>query len=347
MIANSPGAVFTGEDVEELALTYQPPPDMSAVTLPPCAMSKADLRMMYHWSTFTWNSIGVGQPGMEEVLQFTLPVLAFDHEFLMNGLLGIASLHLQKLLPDPTEAKRQTSMYRAKAFRGFREALTQMNLKEDNQSYEAALLMSLLLVILCSQDHADDEEDLTVVKWLVLYRGLGTIIMLRSYGEVALTKVGPVFGREINPLSITPVIPQILMAMLASFTPDEPDFPFFKQYCTSLDSLAILFASAQQDGLTPSLFTRIASFPSYFKGEFATLALEKYPRAMIILTWYLAFLKLLKGLWWIDGIPDQDIKIISQMLEPRWGPYLEVPLRVMGTESQEEIINLLLGYHTE
>lgn len=104
---------------------------------------------MHHWSTSTFNEIA-WEGTAKSVLQERIPQLAFDNEFLLNGLLGIASLHLQQIVPDPENYRKQTEIYRAKTLSGFRRALSLV--KPRTREYEAVLAMSLLLVILYSRD---------------------------------------------------------------------------------------------------------------------------------------------------------------------------------------------------
>jgi hypothetical protein len=306
----------------------------------PWAMSAVDLRLIHHWSTFTWNSLGVGRPAFDKTMQVDLPVLAFDHRYLLSGVLGLASMHMQTLLPDPTVVRNQTAVYRARAFKEFREALTKMDL-QDVDAFGSALLMSISLVVLCSKD-STDEDGLTVVNWVLLYRGLASVIMMRSYEEVDNTKAAPVLIRQLNDIRIPLVVPSVLVDMVASIDSTDPDFEGLEHYCNALDCTATILASVLQDGLGPALYTRLVSWPSHLGPVFATFAKEKRPRAMVVLAWYLSVLKLLDHVWWVKGTPDRDIKIISKMLGPRWAPYLETPLRVTEATDQLEIVSILL-----
>jgi hypothetical protein len=276
---------------------------------------------------------------MDSIFESVLPYLAFENDFLMNGILGIASLHMQRMLPDPTLARQQTSLYRAKSFSGFRDALTRLD--PQGNSYEAALLMSVMIVILTSKDYSDDGE-LTIIRWLGLYQGLGTIMNLRTYPNVMETSVAPVFQRELTILQTIPVIPTVLMDMVASIDVCDPEFGALESYCATLDAMAKLFASLREDGLTVPLFVRLVSWASWLNEEFVGYAKERRPRALVILAWYLAFLKLLKGCWWIEGMSDPEIEAISKSLGPEWQVYLDVPLKVRETDDSVEIATLLL-----
>jgi hypothetical protein len=122
----------------------------------------------------------------------------------------------------------------------------------------------------------------------------------------------------------------------------DKDFLMLEYYCKVLDALGILYASLQQDGLGPELYIRVVSWCSYVGQEFTNCATERRPRAIIIMAHYLVFIKIVKGLWWLERIPDRDIGKIGKMLGPRWAPYLEVPLKASIMTDKDEIAALLL-----
>lgn len=313
--------------------------------LPPVTMSSGnlsatELRLMYHWSTFTYNTVGIGEH-MNNVLRFVLPELAFENEFLLNGLLGIASLHRQRLLPDAGNSQKETDFYRYKALSSFRKAVAAVG--ADSPNYEAALVMSVLLVVLCSQDYSPEDGELTIVRWVVLYRGLYHIIMLRTYPGISNTSVFPVFTRELTELTTVPVVPTVLMDMLATVNPLDPDYVDIPYYCKSLDALGMLYASLRQDGVGANLSIRVVTWPSYGSEEFAKCSRENRPRALVILAYYLVFVKLVKGIWWTEGISDREIKAINNIVGPKFAPHMKVPLQAAELIDLDEIARLMLG----
>jgi hypothetical protein len=318
-----------------LAIINLTPP----VTMSSGNLSTNDLRLMYHWSTFTYNKVGVGEQ-MHNVLRFVLPELAFQNEFLLNGILGIASLHRQKLLPDPGHSQKETDLYRFKALKAFRQAVAAVG--PDSPNYEAALVMSVLLVVLCSQNYNEEDDELIVVRWVVLYRGLYHIIMLKSYPGMLGTSVAPVFKRQNTELTTDPVVPTVLLNMLAAVHPLDPDYEELPWYCKILDALGMLYASLREDGFGTNLSIRIITWLSYGSDSFAKCAKENRPRALVILSYYLVFMKLVKGLWWIEGIPDREIKAISNIVGPKYASCMKVPLQTTAMTDVEEIANLML-----
>jgi hypothetical protein len=276
---------------------------------------------------------------MDDVFHWTLPDLAFDNEFLMNGILGISSLHMQLMLPDPTEARKQTDLYRAKAFRTFRAAIPTIDAQSEN--YQAALMMALMLVILCSQEYGEEGE-LTIINWLVLFRGLSALLTIGPHKNVMETKVAAVFQRELTVLQTPPAVPTKLIDMVASIDITETDFEGLEFYCKAIDTLGNLFASLRDDRLSGPLFVRIVSWPTYLSPEFVQFAKERRPRALVIVAYHLSFLKLIRGVWWVEGIADPEIDLIAQMVGPGLIQYMNIPLQVRNIPDPKDIMALLL-----
>jgi len=302
-------------------------------------LSFNDLKLMHLWSTSTWNTINVGSHS-DHVLLLHAPQLGFENPFLLNCLLGIASLHMEHLNPGSTEIRQQTSLYRVRALNSFRESVGSLN--PDSEGWEASLIMAILLIVLCSKDYNTSDEDLTVINWLVLYRGLASIIQMKSWPQVQASKVSPLFRRELTPLQSVPVIPANLLKMAEEICPLDPDFEYLKDYCEALDALGILYAGLRQDGPNSLTLVRVVAWPSFTSMEFAKCAREKRPRTLIILAHYLVFLKLITDLWWLDGSSNFQIGMIRNMVGPEWLPYLDVPLQSTLLASPQEITALLL-----
>lgn len=303
--------------------------------------SGVDMKLIHHWSTSTCRSIFiVRSPESDFILQQQMPDLAFRTEFLMHGLLGVASLHIQQMTPDPKQFQKQTYIYRARAIRTFRQALDHVGPDADN--YDAILLMSLLLVVLCSQDYVTGDDDSTVLHWLSLYRGLHTILHMKYDSRVDGRQISPLLCRKIIELTTPPTIPTVLISMVRLIDHTDPDYEGLESYCQILDALGELYASLAQNGLGDDLYIRAITFCSHPSDEFVMFAKQKRPRALVILMYYLSFLKLVSGIWWVRGISDRDMSIIARTIDPKWFAFMEIPLRIRKTTDAKEITALLL-----
>jgi hypothetical protein len=302
-------------------------------------LSSIDLRMMHHWSTSTWSSVAIG-PDSSNVLLTRVPQLAFGNDYLLNGILGLSSLHIEHMSLDRRYNQRQTAKYRAKALVGFREAIAKADTHQIE--WEAGLIMAILLLPLCSKDNIDGNSDLTIVNWVVLYRGLSAIIMMKSHAAIQDTSMKPIFRREWKELRFAPVIPRNLIALLEGITSMDSDFEYLESYCKVLDALGMLYGSLAQDGVAPELWVRVISWPSHVGKEFPNCAVELRPRALILLAHFLCFVKLVKGLWWVDDMADTEIKAIMRLIGDGWLPYMVVPVKITREIDKEAIARILL-----
>ncbi|TVY83223.1 Sterol uptake control protein [Lachnellula suecica] len=329
------------EDIEvaPLSLSFLSSPPSAIAPPVPCALTSFDLRMMHHWSTVTWSQITTNQKA-DTVLLLHAPQLGFEHDFLLNCILGISSLHMESLNPGSSQIRQQANIYRARALQKFRENLPRVDPNSDG--FDASLLMAILLIVLCSKGYNSSEEDITVVNWLVLYRGLASVVNMRDWDAVEKTVVYPLFVRQLTPLRTIPVIPTTLLRLVKGIHPLDPDFEHLPSYCGILDAVGILYAGLRQDGTTNALFVRIISCLSFATEQFTNCAREKRPRALIILAHYLVFLKLIPNLWWLEWSTDGQIKTIMKIIGPSWSSYMNVPLQAVHMTNPDEVAALLL-----
>ena len=299
-------------------------------------LSVNDLRLVHHYSTSTWQTIGVHHAS-DPVLQISVPQLAFQHGFLLDAMLGMTLLHIQYLSPNSESAGKEIAVYRSRAISRFREALEGLN--RESKNYEALLLMALLVILLTANDSVDG--DLAVIRWLKLYQGIRYIMEIRQ-GDLSGTQVEPIFIRDRNNILGPPLIPSELLNMLACLTFDDPDYQHLHTYSHILDALGLLYASLHQDGPTEPTLLRIVTWCSFASAEFCILVKERRPRAFVICAYYMTFVKLIEGLWWAKGAANRDILAISQVLGQSWLPMLDIPLQAIQMNNIGDITNLLL-----
>lgn len=301
----------------------------------------SDMRAMHFWSLFTSQAIAPGTYAID-LLQMTVPQIAFEHEYLLDCLLGISSLHLSTLSPNPTASDRQQiDRYRSRAFSKFRAALPTVDVNKPG-SWESALLTSILLTMLCARDFPVEEGDLISLHWINLYRGLSAVIGIGKFGSVLARVVAPLFKRSLTDLKISPIVPYALYQMLDNIPSSDPDFSSIAEYRKTLDCLGVLYASLTQDGITAPFQTRVVSWCSLNGAEFARLAREKRPRALILMAHYMVFVKCSKDIWWMVGVPDGDIQRIFKMVPVKFFPLLEIPRRALEIEDPLELRALML-----
>lgn len=297
---------------------------------------------MHHYSTYAVNGIACGsQPSF--ILRNVLPAMAFEYDFLRDGMFGIAALHHRMLLPDNQDTEQQVTLYRARAINKFRShvplAITSGGKLAQND-YDALVLMSLLITLLFGLDKSSPQDIVTLRKF-ELYKGLDVLFKC-SPGYLCLgQRIAPLFNREPNYIRSPPTVPAILLQMMSTINSSDEDAVHLSTYCTVLDDLGILYACLRQEGRSTNLGIRIQSWPSRPPPTFTNLLTRRCPRALVIVTYYLSFCKL-PNIWWLKSQADMDITIICETLGPHWAEYLEVPRTVAGLEDLDEIERLLL-----
>ncbi|KEF54244.1 uncharacterized protein A1O9_09410 [Exophiala aquamarina CBS 119918] len=105
-----------------------------------------ELQLMHRWSTLTHKSCSTPGAGDEEVWEQLVPTLSVRYDFLLNGLLALAAFDCARSAPQSTYEQYVNSAveYHALALGTFRSHLPLIN----PESYEAALCLSLMLMIL-------------------------------------------------------------------------------------------------------------------------------------------------------------------------------------------------------
>ncbi|CAI6340989.1 unnamed protein product [Periconia digitata] len=79
----------------------------------------------------------------------------------------------------------------------------------------------------------------------------------------------------------------------------------------SIHALSPIFLSLYYYHLHPDFFTRIIVFPTFLPPPFFQLVAQKEPRALIIVGWWFALIRLSPNTWWIDKFVPRTLQAIS------------------------------------
>lgn len=80
----------------------------------------------------------------------------------------------------------------------------------------------------------------------------------------------------------------------------------------------------------------IHTFPTAVSAQFVELLKQHDPRAMIVLGYYFAVLKMADDVWYLRGRAEWEIKGITDKLPEAWKPYMAWPLKVLNNDTLEE-----------
>ncbi|KAM5382803.1 hypothetical protein ACJZ2D_002194 [Fusarium nematophilum] len=305
----------------------------------PGHINDVDMKLLWFYTTTTSSSFSIDEGRynpVSDILKTRMVQVAFETPFLMDSLFALASLHMQSLQQecDPSRAL----FYRARSFEGYRRAVEEAR----PETYPALIANSLLLTALSSQNFRDDDtRELYIIDWMIVWRGIGLMIDLMGVERLFDSGLYALFSRPAIDLDkASSAIPSNLLFMVSSIKPDEQDYIDVETYYETLKYLGSLYFNLRE-GFSPVMILRIIVWFTFIPRHFIQLARERRPRALIILAYYSAFLKLTEEVWWVRGIGNRCLRDICEYLGTEWQHLLVVPQMARLVHTDLEIARVL------
>lgn len=311
----------------------------------PSGRDDIDMRLLWFYTTHTWTSYSTGSlrfRDVEEVLRVHVVQHAFANPFLMDCLLGLSAMHLNRCgIPSMGVPRTRELLYRAKAFETYRKAVE----AADPATFPALLACSVLLCGLSTDGfRGESARPLYLLDWMVLWRGIGAIVSITGLPRLFQSGVAALIYRpEVDLDASVRHVPSHLLSMVASIEQGDPDLPFAEAYSLALKHLGSLYLELRH-GPSELLMLRIVIFFTYLSAEFVDAARRRRPRALVILAHYLVFTKLSAvRCWWMQDVADHEIPSICGLLGPGWAHMLRVPVTALPLTDMLDIARLLLN----
>lgn len=272
----------------------------------------------------------------EGILRGPVVQQAFDAPFLMDMIFALSINHMEVL----GRVDRTTAyLYRAKATSSFREAVH----NKQKHTYAALALGSLLMVPVSSsqfRDHTSD--DLHIIQWLQLMKGVKHIMTLVTRATVMNNGIGMLFERPQLDLDTgVGYVPSDLAAVFAGIQPGDPDYQDQATYRETLACMGTLYHHIST-GYSSLMMLRIMTWFTFVPDRFTELVQSKRPRALIIIAFYGMFLKLSPNVWWMDGVGDRTVADVVRRLVP--GPFdkvMGIPASTIGVHGRSDILHII------
>ncbi|SPO05640.1 uncharacterized protein DNG_08327 [Cephalotrichum gorgonifer] len=313
----------------------------------PQDMSLFDMKLMWWYSTASYTTFYTdwGQSTRTRaILREDIPQRAFETPFLMDIVLCMSACHMQSHTPQQI-SPTSVAAYRARAFASYRRAIEERR----PSTYAGMLAGSLLLIAIASQTFREAESaagDLYIIDWMMVWRGIGTVVGLISYADARDTGMLPLFLRPAVDVNAgADYIPQDLQAMVSSLAAagdDDEDAPYVECYQMTLRYIGGLYRELHR-GPGPILHLQTVTWFTFLPSEFVAAVRLRRSRALVLLANYLPFIKLLEETWWLKGIADREIAGLLRHLGPDWDHVMGMPRAVMMAEGRKETARILLG----
>ncbi|CAI4215858.1 unnamed protein product [Parascedosporium putredinis] len=303
-----------------------------------CSDQLLKLRLMHNYDSAMVDSlVGALQfnTSVSQVLRKEVPELAFKHPFLMDTLLSTSIIHLEctgfNMGPRVLE-------YRYNAIRNLRRELT----KGQEQSLPALIAASTLLsATSLAADRVTNYQGLWITNWLAMPLGSRALLDKRRGQAHGRAQYGmPPTVHAMGHIDHGPVpvlIPESLAEALRICDENDPDVPFRVALDTAAEGIGKLFGMLLAPHLVPWIQLRVRAWPfTYGSAKFVEMVRLGRPRALVLVTYYLAFLKLLPAVWLYDGVVERDMRKIGEVLGEEWAGSIEIARASVMAENPEE-----------
>lgn len=310
----------------------------------PSGHDMVDMRLLWFYTAATYSCFSTGQMkerSVDDILKVNIPQLAFGHRFLMDCVLGLAAMHANFLgLRHMGVSRSRELLYRARAFEAYRKAVG----AADPATFPALVACSLLLCGLATHVfRGEDARQLAILDWIVLWRGINSILDGTPPHRLRRIGIGPLVYRPSVDLDASARhVPSLLLHMVASTGPEDPEFALVEPYYLALKYLGSLYRELA-NGFSQVLLLRVSTYFTFVPKEFVDAARARRPRALVIIAHYLVFTKIrVQTCWWMDGISELEIPSICAYLGPEWADLLRVPQAALELSDATDLARLLL-----
>lgn len=306
------------------------------------ATSVADMRMLWFFTANTSQACipsHLDETGFGAVVQGAVIKEALEYPFLMKTLFALAGTHMLHLGQEGID-RRTMLRLRAEALQGYREAVG----RATPEMVQALLSNAILLPAVPTDVFREaDQQDLYILDWLTLSHGAKYIIGM--FRRLATKFPNGVSGLLIRPpLDVRDMLflPFCLEQMIGSITADEQDdFASLDIYGEALGWIGALYRSVHEESEGTTVL-RVVSWPTLLTDDFLSIARQRRPRALVLLGHFGAFLKLIQGVWWLEGVGDRTIGDIAACVGASWAVEMHIPLRVAVAEDKAAMRRILM-----
>jgi hypothetical protein len=304
-----------------------------------------ELELLHHFTTETCYTLS-DRPESHDLWRVNAPQVAFQHDFLMRGILAISALHLSRLKPLRHDHYRQIAIKQQdSALSSFRSIMSNMsNMSNmDETNCDAFFALSSLIVVygfespktsdslgMFSYNGLDSDE------WLPLIRGVNSILM----SVWPWIKNGRLKGllhdhQQEPPQKQLPDILNDQLSHLEDLCENASDGPeAVEVYRTAL---ALLRASFVRMNNRPPYECEVSIaflWPVMVPQEFMTKLNDRRPEALIILAHYCVILHHLDDYWWMRGWATHIVENIERELDNDWLFWIHWPRNVITVEQK-------------
>lgn len=293
---------------------------------------------MHHWITATADTMSSAQlSSVREMWSVSVPQLAFEYEPLLHTLLALGAAHRTTLLPGEAPSLRPVYHgYIDSALKGHRPVTAKLDGNTSESVCLNAILISLYTLFLRSEGTPQPYEP--PILWLSMARGIRTVIktvyhqLMASNSRLCplLVAQPTIWHRDPTNSDESPAKPfHYLLEYRQEEMTDSVDNAYYGTI-TYLERLYFAVQDRQPEYVIRKIFN---GFPPVVPKLFLDYVGEKRPRALAILAHLFALGKSVENIWWLRGIPEQEVRGIDSIMPADWKWALAWPLSLVSKDN--------------
>ncbi|MCJ1226576.1 hypothetical protein MMC12_003229 [Toensbergia leucococca] len=302
-----------------------------------------ELRLFYHYATSTCGLLPVVHDlRVKEMWAVDVPQMAFEFEYLLNAVFGIAALHLLTLNPTDSSMKYAAHAYLDKAVQAYRDAVLCLDEMTAKPLFVTTVLIQLQARLLfCTFPYQQEEAYKLPLHYLSMVQGARAVYFAASTwfqgtNVMAYVNAEPVIGdqdwiayrqsTEGNQTRFTPLLDGLEVGNTTSQIRE-----IYGETLSYIDSIhsAILLKEPHH-----YIHRRLVVVAAKFSHVFLDMLRHKDPRAMAILAHYFALMKFVDSVWWLKGIAEVEVHGINSLMPSEWHWAMKWPLQIVEKVSR-------------
>lgn len=295
---------------------------------------------MHHWITATADTMSSAQlTPVRDMWSVSVPEMAFEYEPLLHTLLALGAAHRATLLPGEAPSLRPVYHgYIGSALKAHRPVTAQLDGNISESVCLNAVLISLYTLFLRSEGTPKPYEPPTL--WLSMARGIRTVMkavyhqLMASNSRLCplLVAQPTLWERESADSNESSAQP---FRYLLQYRKEEMTDTVQNAYCGAVAYLERLYSAVQSR--QPEFVIRkiFNGFPPVVPKLFLDFVVEKRPRALAILAHLFALARSVDNIWWLRGIPEQEVRGIDSIVPADWKWALVWPLTMISNSANE------------
>lgn len=362
---SSPATVASGSSSHQdlVAAAAAGGPGHVPETFGPSPLAVADLRLLHHFTLHA--SQEIGQPVYDRIgWQDDVVNLAFDHHFLLRGILAVSALHLATARRDdyPADLLLQSAVHMDAALGEFRVLL--QNIPDSEQTYNAIFLLACLLAIhgfgsLKTQPSSDPID--AFIHCAGLIQGVKLVQIPHNWANLKRDDISALvsISRRQRQVFIyeKPEICLLRERISAMSLPSPPISPRTAAigpvtengspalaestaglnidteadrivYLHTIDELNETFSEIESCGPhKPFAIGLMCAWPASLSNSFMTLLSRRRPLALVILAHFAVLLRNHETSWYLSGWDRKLLDAIEKAIPPGFEVFLAWPKR--------------------